>query len=726
MNSSSITPLNLGPYTGAIASAFHHQLLLEQLADIPALLRSEKAERLSHGADYVVKYPLTFADGSKTVTIKVFKRQSFIKDWYDRRNKSKAERSFNAAIFLQQNRIGTPAPIAWLDRWENGRLIESYYLCLFEPAICFRDALSDIYYNQRDNAPLMDLLYKVAPAIRAMHDAGFMHGDLGNQNILVPRDELGQWGEPQLIDLNRYTLQKTGLNDKQRAFDLSRIILPGAYLKIFKFIYSNHEDIPRELDREEQKYRRRFEWHTRTRRWRHPIRSLRRARQTGTQRPIYPEPQNIWLWDEKSAQPMTVLSRREKHQQRHLGYVFKSAWQVLTAAPGIFKHYRQLLNSSYQNPVQLTNRIGVALHPKSEYIAHELKLLEELGNPPVLIRFYHHEEETDWELGIQLVEQLRKKNIEVMIALLQDRRALLEPERWQHFLSRVIEPLAGKVSHIEITHAFNRVKWGIWSADEYAQLMAPAFALQERLPQIRLTGPACIDFEYSPVIAALKTIPQGKCLAALSHLLYVDRRGAPENKQGKYSTLEKCALLKAHARWAQACEEKIIVSEVNWPVKYTGIWSPIGCPYEAPHWRHTQPGETEDVYAWYMLRYLVIALCSGHVDQVFWWRLSAHGYGLVDDLNQFRIRPAFAALKIFLSLLGDAQFVKKHPAPDHTYVLEFHKPDCRIVMAWANGKQVPLPEGFDCAQTLDALGQPLDANSLQLGDAPVYLIQAAE
>src|SRR5690606_2188459 len=169
---------------------------------------------------------------------------------------------------------------------------------------------------------------------------------------------------------------------------------------------------------------------------------------------------------------------------------------------------------------------------------------------------------------------------------------------------------------------------------------------------------------------------------ALSHLLYVDRRGAPENKQGRFSTLEKCALLKALAQWSDHCADKVIVSEVNWPVKYTGIWSPIGCPYEAPKWRREEPGESEDDYANFMLRYLVISLCSGHVEQAFWWRLSAHGYGLVDDLDNFRTRPAYSASAFFMKLIGEATFLRKHDTDEDAYLLEFATPENRIVMAW--------------------------------------------
>ena len=710
--------ISIGHYQGAIAPAFDNPVIIAQLADIPKLLDSKKVERLSKGADYVVKLPLSTPTGEITATIKVFKRQSRFKDWYDRRNKSKAQRSYIAACHLQNNDIGTPAPIAWLDRWEQGRLLESYYLCLYEPAICFRDALADIYHNARDNAPLMDLLHAVAPAIRAMHDAGFMHGDMGNQNILLPKKPDGQWGQPQFIDLNRAQINPEPVTEKQRAFDLARIALPGAYLKIFKTIYSRHEDIPASLDTLEQTYRRRFWRHRRNSKWRHPIRYLRN-RNKKPAHPTYPEPQNIWLWDEKSAQPMIVLGRKEKHLYRDWWYMFSMLWQGVTALPGLFFRYKRLMQQSYNSPRSMTHRIGVAIHPHANYIATELQLLERLGNPPVLIRFCHHETPDDWQRSIELVNQLHGKGVEVMLAILQDRRALLEPHLWQAFLEKVIGTLADKVSFIEITHASNRLKWGIWSSSEYAQLLAPALALQKRYPQIKISGPACIDFEYLPVIAALEAIPKGQKLAALSHLLYVDRRGAPENKQGDFSTLEKCAMLKALAQWSDHCEEKVIISEVNWPIQYTGIWSPIGCPYETPKWRREQPGETENEYANYMLRYLVITLCSGHVEQVFWWRLSAHGYGLVDDRDNFRVRPAFTALAFFLKTLGKAEFVRKWDTPEDVFIFEFKTESRSIWMVWALQESSYQPD-IKYSQVLDRDGKTTP--EIKLSGSPLYFL----
>ena len=709
---------NIGNYQSQVADAFQLPKVIAQLTNISALLNNSQTQRLSNGPDYVVKTQLLIDEQPIDITIKVFKHQNWLKDWYDWRNGSKAKRSYDAARFLQDKGVNTPAPIAWLERWSGKRLLESYYVCLFEPGISFRDALSDIYYNQRDNAPLMDLLHLVAPAIRTMHDAGFMHGDMGNQNILLPRNESNAWLAPQFIDLNRAKYSNEPLTLQQRAFDLARIALPGAYLKIFKTIYNNHQDFPADFDKLEQKARDRFWSHRRNGKWRHPIRHWK-SKKLPKAKPIYPPVQNIWLWDEKSAQPMIVPGRQEKHAYRNWRYMFSMLWQGVCAAPSIYKRYKQLLAQSYCTPVEMKGRIGIAMHPHPDFIETELVLLEQLGNPPVLLRFCHHETITEWNRTIALVKQLRSKGVEVMLAVLQDRQAILQPDSWKAFLTLIIESVGEQVAHIEITHASNRLKWGIWSSTEYAQLMTPAFELQRRFPHIRLVGPACIDFEYLPVIAALNTQPKTQPLAALSHLLYVDRRGAPENTQGnKFSTLEKSALLKALAQWSDRCEDKIIVSEVNWPVKHTGIWSPIGCPYETPKWRREQPGETEDEYANYMLRYLAITLCSGHVEQVFWWRLSANGYGLVDDRDNFRIRPAFTALAFFLQTIGQATFIRKCDSPDNIFVLEFLSGTSNVWMAWALADS-DYELDISYSKVLDKDGNVI--TKARLSGSPIYL-----
>jgi tRNA A-37 threonylcarbamoyl transferase component Bud32 len=711
---------SIGIYHGEIAPEFDKDILRSQLAHISDLLTGDNIHRLSNGPDYVVKLPLQTESEEIFVALKIFKRQSWLKDRYDRKHKSKAERSYAAARYLQSHKIGTPPPIAWLDRWEDNRLLESYFVSVFQPAICFRDALSDIYFNSRNNENLMDLLHLVAPAISAMHETNFLHGDLGNQNILLPKNSDGSWAQPQFIDLNRATIKTRPLTDKERAFDLSRPILPGNYLNFFKFIYCNHQMPSSELDKNEQTYRARFAFHRNSRNFRHPLRYLKNRRKNPNPA-VYPDSKDYWLWDEKSAQPMIALSRKEKHRERFLSDTLKMIGHGIATLPKLYSTYKTVKQQSFQNSVVLKNRIGVALHPHADYIEQELKLLGELGNPPVLLRFCHHEPEHIWLDTIALIKRLYSDGVEVMVALLQDRQAVLHPEKWDAFLHKIIPEIADRVAHIEITHAYNRIKWGVWNMAELQKLLAPAFELQKQFPHIKLTGPACIDFEYLPVIAALKSLPKDYSFSALSHLLYVDRRGAPENPQGVFSTLEKCAMLKALTELSPQCEDKVIISEVNWPVENTGIWSPIVCPYVTPKWKDKPSGESEADYANFMLRYLAIAICSGHVEQVFWWRLSAKGYGLVDDQDGFRQREAFKALQYFFIRLGDATFIKKWPSHEHTYILEFQNPTQQILMAWSTKGEVKELPNFTAQSYYARDGESL--NKLVINESPVYIVR---
>ncbi len=716
---SNIVKKVLGKYTGVVHPDFDTPAMNNWLVDLPARLQECVSEQLSFGPDYVIKLTLPEGVGGEVIALKIFKRQGLFKDWYDQRYGSKAQRSFDAACYLQSHQIGTPAPIAWLDHWSNGRLLESYYLCLFDKAPCLRDLLSEILHDRRDNAPLLDLMQLVAPAVRAMHDAGFMHGDMGNQNILLPKRTDGSWGQPQFIDLNRCKISPSGLSTDECAFDISRMILPGAYLKIFKLIYSHHEDVSVDLDNQEQKYRIRYERHRASRKYRRPLRYLRNKKRS-TQRPVYPLLKDIWLWDEKSAQPMIALDAREKRQQRQLSYLLRMFVRALRLLPGIYRRYQKQMGASYQQSINLRGRIGIAVHPHPDYIEQEVSLLEELGNPPVLIRFCHHETPADWERGIELVSSLHQRGVLITAAILQDRRAVTNPGEWSRFLELVVSAVVDKVEQIEITHAMNRVKWGIWSDREFAALLEPAFALQARYPQVKWIGPACIDFEYMPMLTALAAVPKGSKFSALSHLLYVDRRGAPENKQGSFSTLEKTALLRAVAEGSKHTENRVVISEVNWPIIDTDEWSPVTCPYVTPKWRRLRPGETEDEYANYLVRFYLITLCSGHVDQVFWWRLSAYGYGLIDDLHGFRQRPAFAALKMLLKTLGDAVFVRKWTTSDSLYLLEFERGGNKIRVAWIHGVTVEsLPE-FAFTRVMDRDGNVLE--HWQLSELPLYFI----
>ncbi len=703
-----VFPLRAGRLTGLVAEGFDRAPIVDQFGRVIDHCTSAHAERISAGSgDHVVRGALVTANGEIPVAVKVFGRQPWWKDRYDRWTVSKAERSFRAACFLSSKKIGTPEPIAWLERWEGSRLRESYFLCRFESAPSFRMILSDILWNQRRHEPLMDVLRHLAPAIRAMHDAGFMHGDMGNQNILLPRSESGEWLPPQMIDLNRCKVRPRPLSDRERAHDLARIALPGAYVQVFKRIYSGNSEPTARLSQLERTARRRFWRHRRYSRWRHPIRYWRNLK--ARRQPAYPEPRDTWLWDEESSQPVRALEKREERRQRHWPYSLYVLWKGLCAWPGVHRLYRRILAESFAQPRTMSRRIGVALHPHRGCIEKELELHRRLGRPPALVRFYHHETPAERERGIALVERLAQDGTPVMIGLVQDRRAVLEPSSWAEFLNGVVRALVDRVTCIEVTHATDRVHWGVWKRKEYLSLLEPALALKREIPKLKLSGPACDAPAYRSALASLASLPDPSRFDAFSHLLHPEPPGAPERGRGRASTLEQCAMLKAIARWSPHTEEEVIVSGARLrPEPLDGLR--IG------------RGEAHADDAGRMLRFLAVALCSGHVDRVYWSRLSAHEHGLVDDRDGLRPRTVFRALAFFLELLGSATFQRRHGAGEDVHVLEFAGSGRRMLMGWCRTGERKLDAQFEVEQSWDAFGQPVQEGTM--GESPRYFLLA--
>lgn len=726
---------------------------------MPSLLQN--ATQMTDGKDAVYQASVTLNGQQHAVAIKSFRSQRWLKGWFDRHKGSKAKRSWLAAQHLAQHNIGTPQPIAYLEKWQGYRLIESYYISMLSANMSsFRQELSQLLWDEPDNEKLIGLLEAIAPAVRKMHDSGLMHGDMGNQNILLQRLDPHQWHNVQFIDLNRAQLTNIspgwerakkrlfswvrrhnltaatsrstlGLSWQKRAYDLSRLAIPSDYLRVFKLIYSNGPVEPA-LDKYEMQYRNRYRRHNRTYKLRHPIRAWRHhkaCQQDTNHRLDYPAEQDLWLWDQRSAQAMVMLSSKDRKRHYHKTDWLRIATDTLRHALPTWRLYKRYIEQSFQAPVAIQGRLGIAIHPHPDYIDYEFEQIVNLGKPPVLIRFCCHETQTEWDITLSLIKRYRKANVQVAVALLQNRHAVTSPSYWQQFVDYIVPNIHDQVRFIEVGHATNRVKWGIWRQAEYRALLTSMASLQQRYPNLRLTGPAGIDFEYPQILPLLCRLPKALKLDALSHHLYVDRRGAPENHQGSFSTLEKCALAKALTQCTVQCQNKLIISEVNWPLKGTGVYSPIGSPYQTPGTRpENEPGVTEAEYANYMIRYISIALCSGHVESIYWWRLSAHGYGLIDDLNRpsWRPRPAFKALATWLKLLGQSQFIKRLESEPEVYLLIFKAQAAKWVLAWSHPepRQITLP--FCYKKQLDLFGSPLtnpaDDDKLTLHARPCYFL----
>lgn len=641
------------------------------LADLPAEMAGA-AHVLAGGRNRVAR--LAGPDGHSgkgDIVVKMFGRQAGWKDRIDRRQGSKAARSWRTATHLATHGVGTPEPLGFADRWEGDRLRESYLFTRWVPrATNLRAELIRIYSEEPRCADLMALLQAVADAARSLHDAGVIHRDLGNQNIMLTRAAAGDPWQVRFLDLNRARIQPA-VDEIERAKDLSRLHLPSDMLRVLFEMYLGARPGKR-FRRVQARSRRVYAWHDRTRRLRHPLRERR------TPPDPYPAEKDIWIWDDRSVQAISVLTRKDRVRLRSKVSAATATASTLRLLPSVWSGYRQLLGHAYRDPVPMTDRIGIAVEPPEGAVDDELARLEELGPIPVLLRFYHHEHPASWARTADIARRLHGNGHAVSVALVQCRQSVKDPGAWGRFLGDVLDRVHGIVDEVEVGHAINRVKWGVWSWRDYARFMEPVAEARSHYPAIRWMGPACIDFEYPHVAAALSSLPDGVRFGALSHHLYVDRRGAPENRQGRFSTLEKAALARAVAMASPRCEDRFVISEVNWPILGAGVYSPVVSPYDTPGPRSNDPSVSEEDYARFMIRYLLITLCSGMADRVFWWRLVSRGFGLIDDTDasSWRPRPAYWMLKDFLARVGAARFVGRH-AGDGAHFFRFEHDDGR-------------------------------------------------
>ncbi len=679
----------LGPWRLQIAPGWNRPEIAEALTQLRFLLERAQAPLLAPpGRNQVHRLQLPCGDSSAEVVVKTYGVQS---PWRDRRAQligSKAERAFRNALLLRNAGVGTPAPIGIAEHWEGTRLRESHFVAAFIPQLTnLRDELNRIYAEAPYCAPLMTLLQCVANQTRAMHDAGLLHGDLGNQNIaLQPHPETpdAPWNV-YFLDLNR-ARQTPSPTPAQRGADLARLDLPSDFRRVFHAMYFHGYAPPPEFATAEAKTRAAFARHTALRPFRHPLREARiRRAQTREEQPL--RGRDIWIWDDRSAQAIPAYTSRDRRQLQPASNVGLALRSAAKHGCSIRRNYKRLLAQSFQTPVAMNDAIGIALEPEPTSWARQLDFLSQLQGPqkiPLLLRLYHHKNLESWQWTLDQALLLHRQGHGIAIALVQDRRAIREPKGWRQMVALAFDRAHSFADFFEIGHAVNRSKWGVWDFREYLDLLQPVRAALIEYPNAKITGPACIDFEPHALGALLDILPRDLPFHALSQHLYVDRRGAPENAQGPFDTVGKCALLRAAARTFGMADDRLIISEVNWPILGAGVWSPVNSPYETLDPRQNDPSVDEETYAAYLSRYLLLTLASGHASRAYWWRLAARGFGLVDDTHptDWRPRPAFYALQELLARLNGATFTRKPQTPPGEYALEFATPAGPLTARW--------------------------------------------
>ncbi|OCL97529.1 hypothetical protein AAX29_01889 [Aliarcobacter thereius] len=351
---------------------------------------------------------------------------------------------------------------------------------------------------------------------------------------------------------------------------------------------------------------------------------------------------NLLSWDEYSDQPNIIRNREFKKRVRkyHLNDILKMIFTSIFILPIsilFMKFFKGKITTNYKELVGL----GVNLD-KDDGKNSQQKFIEELGVKNLIIRvplcdIQNIDSYVNFAKSFNIVS---KKNI--LINIMQDRENIENRDILRDNLEEIFTKFDGISDEFQIGTTINRLKWSFFSVKEdYIPFFMEAQNIRDKkFPNIKLLGPSVIDFEYYYNARAMFNMKKIK-YDITSALLYVDRRGAPQNTQyGIFDLKNKIDMLFSLVKLSpKTLSDDIYITEVNWPIKNTAPYAPTS----------EKECVTNEEYTKYMIDYFKIARDSKKIKKVYWHQLIAPGYGLVDNREEKIVKyPQFYALKELL------------------------------------------------------------------------------
>ena len=333
------------------------------------------------------------------------------------------------------------------------------------------------------------------------------------------------------------------------------------------------------------------------------------------------------------------------------------------------------------------------------------KMLQELEVKSILLRFKLWEMDKLDELKSFILQNNDKK---ITLKILQDREHIEDLALLKKDLHVIFSSLDNSVAMYEIGSTINRTKWGFFSVREYLNFYKVAYALKiNEFPVIKLLGSGVIDFEFHFTTHTLFNFCKCK-YDAVSALLYVDRRGAPENTQIGFTLTDKIALLSTLIWLSPKTKQELHVTEVNWPISHTAPYAPTS-EHECV---------SEDLYADFMLRYYLLAFASQQVDSIAWHQLIAPGYGLVDNREEIQKREAFYTYKYMIKTLKNAQFLRLDIKRGY-YIFQVLLGEELLQIHWSIKDTTLKNEDF--FDVYSKSGEKLTQEILDINSSPIYI-----
>lgn len=702
-----------GGYHGFAAASAFPVPFGEALAALADVRSAESTLHWGRNHLYIVR--LGTGEDAPRFVVKEFRHATWRRRFQRHRGGDKALLSWTAARAALEAGIATPEPVlAALNDAPDG---PSYFVTRYaggrvEARLLLREVQSG-ELRQFTAAQARGFVRAAARLARRMHDAGIRHRDFSMGNLLL-RFDGGDEPDIVLVDLNRARVGKPP-GTLNRLRDLCRLEIADATLRR-QFIDEYHGGPPSALRRGlyEALSRSFMAKNPLKRKVRAPFEALLRPF-----RPAKPPPPHLGppadakplreavVWDPLTEQPFhhAGKARRNMERLKDLPAFGGEAWAVLKALPRTIAAHRA--GSSAGPP----GRLGIGLAHGTAPEPALMGFLEGMGTRRVLLRLNAWE---PLEGPEALARELHTKGFELGFAVAQNRDLVRDPARWDAAIEAIAARFLPLGNTVQLGQAINRSKWGFWTRQEYLDLAGRAAAiLRKRDGAVRLLGPAVIDFEPHVLSGALNLPAPGLAFDAVSCLLYVDRRGAPENTQFGLDLQGKVRWFDAVARASKnAPGRRLWITETNWPLR-AGPHSPAGRGVAVD----------EEAQADYLARYALLALSTGVVERVYWWQLAARGYGLLDVLpdGTLKARPSYHAFRTLARVLEATGRVTEVPAPAGARIMRLDGRPGTVLAAWSPRGRVslPRPEGMTGAWGRDGEALMMD-RALELGGAVRY------
>lgn len=409
----------------------------------------------------------------------------------------------------------------------------------------------------------------------------------------------------------------------------------------------------------------------------------------------------MFKWDSYSDQPSVLKDKKlkKKLKRENIGsYIYTFFISIIMLPISLL--LRKRVKQTFPHRVDI---FGICVNYDRDS-ALTIKLLDELKIKKVLIRIFLSDSTDKY---LPFLDTLN--DYDITFNIIQNRELITDLALLKKRAREVFKVLSTYSNRFVIGNAVNRTKWGFFGMNEYIKFYKTIKDVTDsEFKSLELIGGSVIDYEYYNYAHLLYNFKKIS-FDAISTQLYVDRRGAPENRQNGLNLQDKINQLYTLVKFSKKCKSNTLsITETNYPISGTAPYAP------------TSEKECVSVrsYTIYMLRYYLNALATTKVREVYWHQLIAVGYGLVDSRDG-TIRESFYALKTMISFLNRLELTKYKQSKD-LYEMHFKGQKNSLIVLWSNTKLVKYRLSDDMI-AYDMFAKELKTKELEINGEVFYI-----